>query len=143
MYILFICKSNQFRSQMAEALYNKMTGTTDARSAGTYVGSSDEPEGTIISTRFQSPDFFELMEEHGMHIRDNRTIRLTPQMVEDADIVVSMAEDPFVPEYLRASTAVRYWNIDNPKVATREVSERTLQQVRRLVEDLIAAERGN
>jgi len=35
MKVLFICKNNQFRSQMAASMYNKITGTNDADSAGT------------------------------------------------------------------------------------------------------------
>lgn len=65
MKVLFVCKNNQFRSQMAASLYNKMTGTDNAYSAGTYVGSVDVPEGTIVEGYFRTPDFFELMEKNG------------------------------------------------------------------------------
>ena len=98
MTVLFVCKSNQFRSQIAASLYNKITNTSNANSAGTYVGSEGEPEGVIIETRFQTPDFFNLMEEEGMYIRNNQTRKLLPKMIEEVDMVVSMAEEPFVPE---------------------------------------------
>lgn len=63
MKVLFICKNNQFRSQMAASLYNKITGTDNAYSAGTHVGSIDALEGTVIEKYFRTPDFFELMEK--------------------------------------------------------------------------------
>lgn len=137
MKILFICKSNQFRSQMATAIYNQITGTNDADSAGTYVGSVEEPEGVIIETRFRTPDFFEIMEKNGMYIRARRTKKLVPEMIADADIVVSMAEEPFVPDFLSSNKKVRKWEIENPPFATRDVSEKTYTQIRNLVEQLV------
>ncbi len=137
MTVLFICKSNQFRSQMAASLFNKLTGTANAMSAGTYVGSSSEPEGAAIETYFHTPDFFELMEAEGMHIRKNRTKKLVPEMLQEADIVVSMAEEPFVPDFLRDNKNVLRWDVENPSFATREVSEKTYRQIKALIEQLI------
>jgi protein-tyrosine-phosphatase len=137
MKVLFVCKSNQFRSQMAAALYNKITNTTDASSVGTHVGSDDEPEGVIIETRYRTPDFFELMEENDMYIRNNRTRKLLPEMIEDVDVAISMAEKPYVPDFLLNNKKVVSWNVDNPSFATREISERTYHQIKSLVEELI------
>ena len=134
MKILFICKNNQFRSQMAAAIYNQITGTSDADSAGTYVGSVDVPEGTSIKGYFKTPDFFELMEENGMNLRNNNTKRLTPQMVENAEVVVSMAEEPFIPDFLYKSKKVTWWEVDNPILVTREVAEKTFSQIKNLIE---------
>lgn len=122
---------------MAAALYNKLTSSTDAHSAGTYVGSNAEPEDVIIETKFRTPDFFELMEREGMYIRQNRTTKLVPDMVEKADIVISMAEEPFIPDFLRENKRVVWWNVENPAFATHEVSERTYCQIKGLVEKMI------
>lgn len=137
MKILFICKNNQFRSQMAASLYNKMTGTDNAYSAGTYVGSVDVPEGTIIEGYFRTLDFFELMEESGMNIRKNRTKKLLPEMIDNASIVVSMAEEPFIPDFLRDSKKVVWWEIENPIFVTRDVAEKTYSQIKKMVERLV------
>lgn len=137
MKVLFICKNNQFRSQLAASLYNQMTGTKDADSVGTYVGSVDAPEGAVIEEYFRKPDFFELMEENGMYIRNNRMKRLLPEMVEGADVVISMAEEPFIPDFLRDSKKVIWWNIENPSFVTRDVAIKTYDQIRSLVEQLI------
>jgi protein-tyrosine-phosphatase len=139
MRVLFICKNNQFRSQMAAALYNKMTGTADANSAGTYVGSEEVPEGSIIDGYFSTQDFFECMEENGMQVRGNRSKKLLPEMLDQASVVVAMVHEPFVPDFLRLSTKVLWWtDVEDPKFATREVSERTYQQIRARIEELIA-----
>lgn len=137
MKILFICKNNQFRSQMAASIYNKLTGTEDAVSAGTYVGSADVPEGTTIEKYFKTPDYFELMEENGMNIRSNRTKKLLPEMIEDANTVVSMAEEPFIPDFLLGNGKVIWWKVENPHFATRDISEKTYSQIKGLVEQLI------
>jgi|SRR3989338_10952743 len=137
MKVLFICKSNQFRSQMAVSIYNQMTGTTDADSAGTYVGSLDEPEGSMIERYFRTPAFFELMEEKGIYIRNNRTKKLLPEMLEKASVVVSMAEKPFIPDFLINNKKVIWWKVENPPFATRDVSEKTYNQIKSLIEKLI------
>ena len=137
MKVLFICKSNQFRSQMAVSIYNQMTGTTDADSAGTYVGSLDEPEGSMIERYFRTPAFFELMEEKGIYIRNNCTKKLLPEMLEKASVVVSMAEKPFIPDFLINNKKVIWWKVENPPFATRDVSEKTYNQIKSLIEKLI------
>jgi len=137
MKILFICKNNQFRSQMAASIYNKLTGTQYADSAGTYVGSTEVPEGALIKKYFRTPEFFEFMEEQGMNIRDNRTKELSEGMIKSADVVVSMAEEPFIPPFLRTNKKVIRWEVENPPIATREVTEKIYTQINGLVEGLI------
>lgn len=124
---------------MAASIYNQITGTDDADSAGTYVGSADVPEGNVIEKYFRTPDFFELMEENGMHLRNNRMKKLLPEMVENADIVVSMAEEPFIPDFLLNNEKVMQWEIENPTFATREVSEKTYDQIKSLIEGLVSS----
>lgn len=139
MKILFICKNNQFRSQMAASIYNQITGTEDADSAGTYVGSAEVPEGTVIEKYFKTPDYFELMEENGMSIRNNLTKKLTPEMIEGASTVVSIVQEPFIPDYLRNNEKVVWWKVEDPLIATREVSEKTYSEIKSLVEQLVSS----
>ncbi len=124
---------------MAAALYNKLTQSSNADSAGTYVGADDAPDNDLIQKYFRTPDFFELMEENGMSIRNNRMKKLTPEMIEEFDVVISMAEHPFIPEFLSENQKVVWWEIENPKFATREISEKTLDQIKALVEKLISS----
>ncbi len=140
MKILFICKNNQFRSQMAASIYNQITGTNDADSAGTYVGSIDVPDGDAIEKYFRLPDFFVFMEEKGMDMRGKHTKKLLPEMVESADTVISMAEEPFIPDFLRTNEKVLAWDIENPTFVTREVAEKTYNQIKSLIEELILPE---
>ena len=58
MKVLFICKGNWYRSQIAEAIYNQLTHSHDASSVGTFVGTKDEPEGQVLSNLFNDTSFF-------------------------------------------------------------------------------------
>lgn len=122
---------------MAAALYNHLIGATNADSAGTNVGSPDEPEGLVIETRFRTMDFFDLMEENGMYLRGNCTKKLTPEMIDAADIVVCMAEEPFIPQFLASNAKVRWWSVENPPFATRSVCEKTYGQIKALIGELL------
>jgi protein-tyrosine-phosphatase len=135
---LFICKGNWFRSQMAAAIYNRLTAAAAADSAGTYAGAPDEPEGQVLADLFPTPHFFETMERRGMDVRRNRTRRLRPEMLGAYDLVVSMAEEPFVPDFLRDARHVVRWEIENPKVVDRVVAEDIYARIDALVRDLIA-----
>jgi protein-tyrosine-phosphatase len=136
--VLFICKGNWFRSQMAAAIYNRLTNSDAARSVGTYAGARDEPEGQVLADLFPTPDFFETMERRGMDIRSNTTRRLQPAMLGAYDLVVSMAEEPFVPDFLRDAAHVLTWEIDNPKVVDAAVAEDIYARIEALVRDLVA-----
>lgn len=136
MKVLFICKGNYFRSQMAEAIYNHLTNSSDAVSAGTYVGAPEEPEGQLLSNLFNdSSPLFQVLAKHGLSVRHKKTVRLTPEMLKEADIVVSMAEEPYIPDYLRNDSRVIWWSIDNPACATLEFVEETYDKLARLIKE--------
>ena len=140
MKVLFICKGNWFRSQVAEAIYNQITGTHDAVSAGTYVGAPDEPEGQILSDLFPDPVFFEAMESHGLYLRNHKTKKLTPEMLQDANVVISMAQEPYIPDFLSKDPRVVWRNVEDYSVVTKELAERTYDTLTRLIKGIIAKE---
>lgn len=134
--ILFICKGNWFRSQIAAALYNKITNSYSADSAGTFVGAKDEPEGMKISEAIPFDYFFDFMESRGMNIRDNRTTKLTPKMLESYDKIISMAEEPYIPDYVKYNKNVIWWDVENPEYITKETVEDTYNKIDSLVRKL-------
>ena len=131
MKILFVCKGNWFRSQMAEAVYNKLTQSNDASSAGTYAGAPDEPEGQKL-TDLLPQDFFHVMQSHGLDLCHKKTKKLVPEMLKNADLVVSMAEEPFIPDFLRTSPKVIWWDVKDGGG-----TEPTYQKITELVQKLI------
>jgi len=135
MKVLFICKGNWFRSQIAEAVYNQITKSQDASSCGTYTGASDEPEGQVLLNLLPLA-FFEVMESHGLDLRNNRTRRLTPEMLKNADVAVSMAEQPYIPTFLRMDPKVIWWNVSDGS-GDRDITEATYQKIIGLVRALV------
>lgn len=133
MKTLFICKGNWFRSQIAAALYNKLTNSHFADSAGTYVGADNEPEGIKISDAITFEFFFDFMEARGMNIRNNTTRRLTSARLEEYDTVISMAEEPYIPEYLKEAKNIIWWGVKNPEDITEETVEDTYTKIDFLV----------
>ena len=77
--VLFVCVGNAGRSQMAEAFLNHLAaGKARAISAGTKPASRVDP--TVV----------EVMKEEGIDIGGNRPKALSPEMVDQADVVVTM-----------------------------------------------------
>ncbi|MFH0941873.1 MAG: arsenate reductase ArsC [Chloroflexota bacterium] len=77
--VLFVCVHNSGRSQMAEAFFNQMAGgAVTAISAGTRPAAHID-RGVV-----------EAMREVGIDISDRRPKRLTHQMLESADRVITM-----------------------------------------------------
>jgi len=77
--VLFVCVHNAGRSQMAEAFFNRLAqGKARALSAGTAPADAIDP--TVV----------EAMREVGIDVSCNKSKVLTPEMVEQADVVVTM-----------------------------------------------------
>ena len=100
--VLFVCTHNAGRSQMSQALFDREAGGAhEARSAGTTPGERVHPE------------VVEAMRELGMDLSDRRPQRLTDELAQWADVIVTMGcgdECPFIP-------GKRYidWDLPDPK----------------------------
>lgn len=125
--VLFVCLQNAGRSQISEALFTRHAGPGHrARSAGTTPAEHLHPE--VLTA----------MAELGIDLSDRVPQKLTRELAEWADVVVTMGcgdECPFVP-------GVRYldWELEDPAGrslddvrATRDEIDR---RVRRLLDEL-------
>ena len=74
--VLFVCVENAGRSQMAEAFAKKH-------------GMNAQSAGTIPSTRV-NPTVVDVMRERGIDISLNHPKTLTPELIRDASLVVTM-----------------------------------------------------
>ena len=78
---LFVCLHNAGRSQMSAALFERAAhGRHQALSAGSVA----DPDGRV------HPQVVEVMRELGVDLSERRPQRLTQQLAERADIVVTM-----------------------------------------------------
>jgi arsenate reductase len=94
----FVCIGNAGRSQMAQALYERMGG--EARSAGSH------PEHEL------HPEVIEVMRELGVDLSDRRPRGIEHDDVEWADVVVTMGCGDACP----VLPGKRYldWNLPDP-----------------------------
>ncbi len=125
--ILFVCLHNAGRSQMSQALFEcAVTGGHTALSAGTTPAERVHPE------------VIEVMNEIGIDLSDRRPQLLTTELVEQADIVVTMGcgdQCPYIP-------GKRYidWNLPDPNgrplEEVRATRDDVAQRVQQLVTDL-------
>lgn len=114
MKIIFICRGNVGRSQMAEALFRK-TNIKDyeVSSAGTRLSG---PEQTIESLMPKTKNVISVMDEEGVDIRKNTRVQISEEFSRSCDrIILTIDENDPVPEYLKNNPKVEIWNIDDPK----------------------------
>jgi arsenate reductase (thioredoxin) len=101
-HVLFVCLHNAGRSQMSAALFERAAeGRHSASSAGTTPAERVHPE------------VVEVMRELGIDLADRVPRRLTRELAEQADVVVTMGcgdECPYIP-------GKRYidWDLPDPK----------------------------
>lgn len=136
MRILFVCKANVGRSQMAEAFFNRFSRKNSATSAGFLVGGRD---GKPLHERSTSSGEFvvDSMAELGYDLSKNRRKQLTPQMVRDAEGIFVMTERGEVPDYLRDSKKAVFWDVADGKGQSYGFHCRMRDQIKGLVEGLI------
>src|SRR5919199_2735308 len=109
---LFVCLHNAGRSQMSAALFEQAAG---GRHRALSAGSEADPNGRV------HPQVVEVMRELGVDLADRRPQRLSTELAEQADVVVTMGcgdACPYIP-------GKRYldWDLEDPK-------DRPLEQVR-------------
>jgi protein-tyrosine-phosphatase len=57
-------------------------------------------------------------------------------MLNNYDLVVSMAEEPFRPDFLMEDKKVIWWEVANPDTMTQQIAEDTFKQLQNLILDL-------
>ncbi|MCL5412826.1 MAG: hypothetical protein M1569_00260, partial [Candidatus Marsarchaeota archaeon] len=139
MKILFVCKSNAERSQIAEILLNTYSIRHRASSTGANVdkeGTVGAPAGHIVS---------ELMLSLG-HSRILKVKRkqLTRKMVENADRVIVLLQDSevraFLPDYVRCNAKTVTWNVgfrSIPRSVYNSFPPHTYRYHLRMLKDII------
>ena len=129
MRVLFVCLHNAGRSQMSRALFEREAGAAhEARSAGT------NPSERV------HPEVVEAMSELGIDVSGRVPQKLTDDLAQWADVVVTMGcgdECPYIP-------GKRYidWDLRDPKdrpvEEVREIRDDISARVRALVRELSA-----
>ena len=144
MKILFVCRANVGRSQVAQVYFNKLSRHT-SNSAGIAV---DElivklhlrgrklKDVTSIS-RAAEYTLECIRNEFGVDIADKERQQLTPAMVDAADVIVVIAEKEQWPAYLKEGGKVVFWDIPDGVGQDDAFVYDVFTQVRRRVEQLV------
>jgi arsenate reductase (thioredoxin) len=132
--VLFVCIHNAGRSQMSQALFVRAAaGRHEARSAGT------EPAERV------HPEVVAAMAEVGLDVGSRRPQRLTTELAQWADVLVTMGcgdACPYVP-------GKRYidWELTDPKgqpiEQVRRIRDEIAERTRQLVPELDAGSSGH
>jgi arsenate reductase (thioredoxin) len=123
-HVLFVCLHNAGRSQISEALFGQTATAHEARSAGT------EPADRV------HPEVVDAMREVGIDLTGRRPEKLTGELTEWADVVVTMGcgdDCPFIP-------GKRYvdWDLPDPKGQPLEAVRELRTEIERRVSELTA-----
>ena len=116
--VLFVCKQNAGRSQMSQALFERLAnGRHQSRSAGT------RPAGYVHAV------VINVMREQDIDLSDRRPQKLTDDLAEWADVVVTMGcgdECPYI-----AGKKYIDWDLTDP-------DGKSLVEVRAIRDDIRA-----
>lgn len=124
--MLFVCVENAGRSQMAEAFAKKHG--MNARSAGTI------PSAQI------NPTVVDAMRERGIDISSNQPKILTPELIRDARLVVTMgcSIEEACPKPIIAQMRKKLieWHLEDPKGKPLEEVRKIRDEIESKVRDL-------
>ena len=125
--VLFVCLHNAGRSQMSQVLFERIAG---GRHSADSAGSVADPSGRV------HPAVVEVMNELGIDLSERRPQRVTRELAEHADVVVTMGcgdACPYIP-------GKRYigWELPDPKGQPVHAVRMTRDQIARHVEQLVA-----
>jgi arsenate reductase (thioredoxin) len=124
---LFVCRHNAGRSQMSAALFER---AAEGRHHALSAGSEADPSGHV------HPQVIEVMDELGIDLSHRHPERLTRELADQADVVVTMGcgdACPYIP-------GKRYidWELPDPKGRPVEEVRATRDDIARRVHDLLA-----
>jgi arsenate reductase (thioredoxin) len=131
-HVLFVCLHNAGRSQMSRALFDR---AAEARHTSDSAGSVADPEGQV------HPEVLAVMAEIGIDLAGRRPQRLSTELAQRADLVVTMGcgdTCPYIP-----GKRHRDWDLPDPKGqaldAVRDTRDDIADRVAALLAELDAA----
>lgn len=137
MKILFVCRGNVGRSQMAAALFNKYS-KIKTFSAGTKVF---DKEGQKLKEIPLAKPVIKFMREKGINIAESTRTQLTPEMIKKFDKIIVMAEPETIPEYLSRSNKIEFWDIKDPKGMDDQGYEKIIFQIESKIKHFLKTKR--
>jgi protein-tyrosine-phosphatase len=140
MKILFVCRGNVGRSQMAEEIFNMLTyGKHETTSAGTKVRDKEgnDMNGQLLKDCKGAHNVLDALREFNIDILNKARVQLQPEMLNGVDKIVVMAEHENIPEYLKNDSRAIFWNVKDPKGTDLETHKQTMYQIKGMLEEWV------
>jgi len=128
MKLLFICRANVGRSQMASVFFNKLSKKNQSIGAGTHVV---EKEGQPLHEFVVG-----CMAEIGYDLSKNIRKQLTLEMAKEADKIIVITGKENLPDYIDMKKVI-FWDIEDAKDMSYEFHCKIRDQIKSLVEKLV------
>jgi len=137
--VLFVCFANRGRSQVAHACFDQLS-QHDSDSAG--IGVDEQIARRNLPNRKLSSDGRGKSVEYirkafGVDISEKERQQLTTEMVDEADLVIVIAEKNTWPDYLQEGGKVVFWDIPDAYGHDDNFADDVYRQVRNRVEQLV------
>ena len=142
--VIFACVHNAGRSQMAAAWFNRLVTESTSKSqtptpnshlpTPSVEGPSAVSAGTAPGERVH-PEVVAVMREVGIDLSSATPRKLTAELAQDADLLVTMGcgdECPYVP-----GLKIEDWPLEDPKGQPIERVREIRDDIRRRVEELL------
>ncbi len=137
--VLFVCYANIGRSQVAQACFDQLS-QYDSDSAGIGVDEAiarrNNPSGKMKDVRDQRSVEY-IRKAFGVDISERERQQLTPEMVDEADLVIVIAEKNTWPDYLQEGGKVVFWDIPDAYGHDDNFANDVYRQVQDRVELLV------
>jgi arsenate reductase len=126
-HVLFVCLHNAGRSQMSRALFDRAAA---GRHTSDSAGSVADPEGQL------HPEVLAVMAEIGIDLAGRQPQRLSIELAQRADLVVTMGcgdTCPYIP-----GKRYREWDLPDPKGQALDAVRATRDAIAVRVAELLA-----
>ena len=134
MKVLFVCKGNVGRSQLAEGLFNNLTKKHHAISSGTIA----KNKGKLMKN--VSIKNVKILKEVGIDISNKKVKKLNKKMAYSADKIIVFCDRRTWPEFLLKSDKVETWISKDTQYMTykerRVFRNQTKKKIQKLLKEL-------
>ena len=132
MKVLFLCRANIGRSQIANKLYDKIA---EEKSRGAGVKVKEERQGMKIKEVVGAENMIPCMKQAGIDISDSEVKQVTPDMVNWAEKIIIMTSKENLPDFVLESKKLEFWNVKDPKGTDLASHCKTRDQIKWLIEN--------
>ncbi|MBW3569407.1 low molecular weight phosphatase family protein [Candidatus Parcubacteria bacterium] len=135
MKVLFVCRNNIARSQIAKAIFNTINKKHTAHAAGTRVKNIGETLRQR-SERKGGALALKVMMDNGYDMSGYIQEQVSKDCLNDFDLIVNMAAKRYTPKWLIESPKYIHWKINDPKNRSYLITDNVRMEIESKVIDL-------